>query len=441
MATSHKKGETWLVVASTGAALVNLVCATAFGLEKFDRLLFLTGIPAGSRSNARPLEAQRGMDYLQAAINQEFAIRHIAPKITQPASEIVDDMNDPTPWIMKLREFFGAGGIGSSVARIVYVYTGGTKDMALGCWDGLASIRDQRPDITIEFVSKQAHRIHWPKEPQRSIALRGGASHVSLQGYMLAHGYRITNLNETKRQEFAQKHERQIRDLANTLLKQPKAVEQNWMALLNRLAASQKSSCDRDGQSVIIRSLGKNDVVYRSTVDFASFAAALGPSVRELAIEAALHFDGCHLTFNRGDAEQARFQGDWFEDFLYLEAKALLTRTQAEIHHGVHIQRIVPQRLHDDDFDIDLAIFANDQLYVAEAKTPLKQAAVAIDKLTSLRKAVVGPAYLGKAWLVSAETEIGTDAIFDKAANRDIVFCSGQTDIAKMMASLPGIVG
>jgi hypothetical protein len=432
MSASDRPRETWLVVASTGAAPVNLVCAAAIGLNEIDKLLFLVGVEQGSRSNNGPDEARRGKERLLRALG--FGLN--PPKFSagnKNVADILSDMDDPSPWITAVPEFFGATGQGCNATRVIYVYTGGTKDMALGTWDGLKSLRHQRPDITIEFVSKQPRSIRWPELPQRSKSLVGGQSHVSLDAYLFAHGYSISNATEIEaRRRSAQKRCEPLRALAAAMLGRPDAVQQDWMKLLNRL-----SNCSIADVAKVASSNELNDINLR---DFNSALASILPGV---ATGTSISLSNGRWQFQRGLAKQQTFQGDWFEDWLYLEASQLLAATGAQVLSDLKIQRL-DATTQGVDYQVDLAIFANDQLYVAEAKTFLKDntdAQTAINKLVALRKAVVGPAHIGKAWLLVGKAVAEDAARREMAANRDIVFFETHGGIKSMMESLPALIG
>ena len=95
------------------------------------------------------------------------------------------------------------------------------------------------------------------------------------------------------------------------------------------------------------------------------------------------------------------------------------------------------------DNDIDLAILAGNQLYIAEAKTGVlngDEARAAISKLSALRKQVVGPPRIGKAWLVCAEPVADVAARREIAEHQDIELIAGQPEIERLIGKLPEIV-
>jgi hypothetical protein len=429
---AHKLGETWLVVASTGAALVNLVAAAVTGIEKYDRILFLTGANPIRRGNTRDIEAERGFERLLRALAYEAGLRHRSWRPPEP-DELTADMNDPWPWMTEIAEFFGPGGMGKAARHIVYVYTGGTKDMTIGCWDGFAALRNQRPDITIEFVSKQERRVFWPKEPQRTVPLTGGDNHVSIEAYLLASGYEIVNSSEcSAREAFASAHAQSLVMLGQTLLGRRDARQQQWSKLLNRLA--ERASAD-------VEDTARDFELPR--VDVPAFCAALGPLVRDLGGEHSdLALSNGRGAFRRGAAvRKQRFHGDWFEDWLFVCAREALKETRAQLMHGLKIVRL-DAAAHGRDNEIDLAILANDQLYIAEAKTSLsaEDARPAINRLSALRKQVVGPPRIGKAWLICAELVSDAAARREIAQYQDVEFVAGQDEIESMITKLPEIV-
>ena len=110
--------------------------------------------------------------------------------------------------------------------------------------------------------------------------------------------------------------------------------------------------------------------------------------------------------------------------------------------HGLHVVRL-DAVAGGKDYDIDLAILANDQLYIAEAKSgelEYKEAKAAISRLTALRRQVVGPARIGKAWLVCAESASAEAARREIAEHQDVTFVAGPAEIETMIAALPALV-
>ncbi len=439
MSGTRKSDETWLVVASTGAAAVNLVAAAVTGLEQYDRILFLTGENAENRGNARRIEAQRGFDRLLGALEFEARRQRLKWRPPEP-NELFEDMNDPAPWPGRLAEFFGPSGPGVRARRIVYVYTGGTTDMKLGCWEGFVTIRNQRPDITIEFVSKQERRVFWPKEPHRTVPLAGGANHVSVESYLLASGYQIVNGDEcVRRRRVARKHAEALRALGDILLRREQARRHQWVKLLNCLSGHSR---------VEVSSIAEKHRLSR--VDVQAFCESLQPLVHSLSDGACTFYlsNGRWMFRRQVGVPQQLFQGDWFEDWLYLRTSDALKNTRAEVTHGLEIIRL-GAATNGSDNEIDLAILANDQLYIAEAKTSApslnrkdekKDAKAEISKLSALRKQVVGPARIGAAWLICAEPLADDAARREIAEHQDVEIIAGGDEIERFIAKLPEIV-
>jgi hypothetical protein len=428
---ADKLGETWLVVASTGATLVNLVAAAVTGLEQYDRILFLTGANPERLAKTRDIEAERGFDRLLRALRHEARQRGHEWRPPEP-DELTADMNDPSPWMTDLADFFGPGGKGRKARNIVYVYTGGTKDMTLGCWEGFAAIRAQRPDITIAFVSKQERRVFWPKEPHRTVALAGGANHVSMEGFLLASGYELANADEcAQRRAFALAHAGALGALAEALLVRDDARRQRWVKLLNCLSVHKWVDV---AEVVIEQKLPQIDAdVLHST---------LGPLLRALSDGACtLRFANGRLLFIREEGvPQQRFQGDWFEDWLFLQADGALRATGADLMHGLKIRRLGAVAPGNDN-EVDLAILANDQLYIAEAKSVVPgNAKPAISRLSALRKQVVGPPRIGKAWFVCGEPAGDVDVRREMAEHQDVELVVGAEEIGMLIGRLPQIV-
>jgi hypothetical protein len=430
---ARKSEETWLVVASTGAALVNLVASAVTGLDRYDRILFLTGANTERRGNTRDIEAERGFDRLLRALAHEACQRGLQWRPPEP-DELTADMNDPSPWMIELAEFFGPSGGGRRARHIVYVYTGGTKDMTLGCWDGFAAIRNQRPDLTIEFVSKQERRVFWPKEPHRAIALTGGANHVSIESYLLACGYEIINANNrSTREKFALAHAEPLGALGEALLGREDARRQQWIKLLNCLSAHERADIAEVAQAHNL-----------PQADLYSLHSALNPLLLALSDGGCtLSFDSDRLLFCReAYVPQQQFQGDWFEDWLFLRARDALKATGASSMHALKIRRLGAVAQDNNDYEIDLAILANNQLYIGEAKSVLpNNAKQAISRLSALRKQVVGPPRIGKAWFVSGEPAGDVNVRREMAEHQDVQLVVGAVDIGRMIGKLREMVG
>ena len=100
--------------------------------------------------------------------------------------------------------------------------------------------------------------------------------------------------------------------------------------------------------------------------------------------------------------------GLWFEDWMWLRARRALASSAAKVHLGITLADAHEERQQrgENDMQIDVAIFCEDQLHAIECKTGKSakpnEIQKELDHLARVKDAVIGP--FGKAWLLRART-------------------------------------
>jgi hypothetical protein len=388
-AAPKSKRTTWYVFTSTRWQMVNLLPAAAIGLNKIDHLLILLGKSSGSA--ARQVDRQHA-ELPRAAIVQAMSRENRASEL--PAATLEGDPDDMNHWRRAVPEFFAAR---PGPLEIIFNYTGGPKDVSIGVLLGLQDLARDRDDIAVRFVAKHARHITWPFENVRE-PVTAGRNTISLDAYLLAHGYRELAPDQRAARERKALHgEALTRKLAQEVFSgDNQAVIDGRLNLLNMLKpqfANDLPGMAREAAEKAARSKGfPTGTLDRELLAFASWLA------EALTRAEGVERQGSKLRLSA--TAQKRLRGDWFEDWIWLRARDALASLGAGIHLGLilgdaHDGR---PRQGEQDLEIDVAIFCGDQLHAIECKTGkpggLQQE---LDHLAHVKDSVLGP--YGNAWL------------------------------------------
>lgn len=387
----HDK-TTWYVFTSTRWQMVNLLPAAAIGLDKIHRLLIL--VPKSGRGASPDVDKQHA-ELPKAAIIQAM---HLEKKTGAKldANALEGDLDDIGHWRRVVPEFFAAR---PGPLEIIFNYTGGTKDVSIGVLLGLQELARDRDDITVRFVAKHAHHMTWPFENIRE-PVAPGRNTVSLDAYLLAHGYReFAPEQRQAREREALRREALTREIAEQVFSGGDAATDAHISLLNGLTA--QTFNDLPGMTVkvaeaVARSRGyPTGSLDRGLLDFTTWLAeALAKTKGAERSGSKLHISAPMKKF---------LGGDWFEDWLWLRAHHTLASSAAEVHLDVTLSDTHDEALQrgEKDMQIDVGIFCGDQLHAIECKTGVSNdIQKELDHLARVKDAVIGP--FGKAWLMRA---------------------------------------
>ena len=231
VASLENDKTTWYVFTSTHRQMVNLLPAAAIGFDKIHRLLIL--VPKSEHGASHDVDKQHA-ELPKAAIIQAICMeKKTGAKLDANALE--GDLSDISHWRRAVPEFFAAR---PGPLEIIFNYTGGPKDVSIGVLLGLQELARDRDDIAVRFVAKHAHHITWPFENSREPVV-AGRNTVSLDAYLLAHGYREFMPEQRQaREREALRREALTRELAQQVFSGgDTAVTDARVNLLNRLNA------------------------------------------------------------------------------------------------------------------------------------------------------------------------------------------------------------
>ena len=427
--------ETWYVVADTDAQVVNLVPAAVMGLRAIDRVLVLSGTTLGARE--RSADKAKAID-TQARFHE--ALMHEAGRLGLdkefPIERITGDKDDLLSWVDLTSKFFEQR---ENVGRVVYAYTSGTKDMSIGACLGLSQLRERRPDIKIEFVAKQMHRVYWPFEAS-AVDLTGGLNYLSLGSYLLSRGFQEFDSDQSHARERLGTARRDITRALNEMVFD--GTDQNLidarLAIVTALGA-QNNPVNLTRKVHHITSQQpygqKRDEVKE---DLASFVPALAKFLRNL--------DGCAIfevsretmiAFPSADTG-GYVNGKWFEEWLWLGIRDQLADTQAEVKLGLQAISSASVDRGCNDFEFDVAIYANDQLHVVECKAGRSYKKEEIDRLSRAKTVVLGP--FGKAWLIRAQSLNADAKGYEQAGRAELILATGIDQVNLMLDSVRRVV-
>jgi hypothetical protein len=392
---SKSSKTTWYVFTSTRWQMVNLVPVAAIGFDKIDRLLILVGKTGGAA--AQNVDKQYA-ELPKAAVVEAMA-KEQAAGARLSANTLEGDLDDMNYWRTAVSRFFAEL---PAPMEIIFNYTGGPKDVSIGVLLGLQDLARDRDDIAVRFVAKHARHISWPFESLREPVVMGRNS-ISLDTYLLAHGYREQRAGQRLAGERnALLRETLTRKLAGCLFSGgDAAVTGARVALLNKLQPQGFNDIP------VLARAAAEDVASRRSLPTGSLDRPLLDFAASLA-EALSGADGVELQGSklRLDASMHQYlNGKWFEEWVWLRAREALSHSQASVHLGLILADAHDPRANQakQDLELDVAIYCGDQLHVAECKTGRPKPGglqPELDHLAHVKDAVLGP--YGKGWLLRA---------------------------------------
>jgi hypothetical protein len=418
-------GGTWYVVSDTKAQIVNLVPAVGIGLDKIDHVLTLRGETKGALSGMTDRQqAASTHEWLRAAFEEERKQREISNPLSFHTCH--GDKDDPAEWEAKVFDFFKEK---PRPGKIVYVYTGGTKDMAIGVWNGLLRVqKDCHCDVPLEFVAKQSLRIYWPLS-KHAIALTEGQNYLSLSSYLRLHGFveQPQHLDIRLRKESAARQRREITfALASFVFDgSSDAIVCDRLLFLNSIARSGSTDL-----TALAQQKGAPSHLLLLVHRLRTLAAKLdGVSVAGGA-RGAIKLDCAS-----GESGKYLAGGGWFEEWVWLRVLELAKGTWAEIALNLEISdcgRPIPVV----DDEIDVAIYVNDELHLIECKTDRqeKRKSGQLHTLQS-RKSVLSSIY-GEAWLCNARPLEQGEHHSRSAERNALRFVAGPAMIEEMLKEI-----
>ena len=425
--------ETWYVVADTDAQIVNLVPAVVIGLQSIDRILVLSGTTTGAE--------HRGADKAKAIDTQtrfHDALRHEAKRLGLnkefPIERITGDKDDLLSWVDATFKYFEPR---PNIGRVVYSYTSGTKDMSIGACMGLSRLGEVRRDVRVEFVAKQMHRVYWPFE-RRAVDLAGGRNNLSLGGYLISRGFQeMAPDRAAARERLASARQKLTLALGEAVFA---GSDQDLIDARLGLVTALKTQSDPINltrKSHLVASQ-QGDAQGKVKRDFGSFFSTLVRLLRSL--------DGCTV-FEVNDETMVGcpsavtgeyLSGKWFEEWLWLGVRERLAGTQAEVKLALEVISSTSADHGRNDFDFDIAIYANDQLHVVECKAGHNHNKEEINRLSRAKTVVLGP--FGKAWLIRAQSLDADAKGYEKAVRAELVLATGKSEVGAMLDSARRIV-
>ena len=452
-------GRSWYVLSDTNAQIVNIVPAVVIGLDRIDNVLTLRGVTAGQLSAATDHHhGGRTHAWLRAAIESECRARQI--KGPAAYTTIEGDKDDPAAWRRLLLEHFARQ---SNVGHIVFVYTGGTKDMALGAWSGIEAVKATlHPSVQIELVAKQVSRVFWPGQAAGSVPLLDGGNRLSLESYLRLHGFDEVQAEQSAASEATALARRSITLRLAALVfegdNEPLIASRGLF--LNRMKEQGRTDLDhilagvaddvaRDQAKYQTQGIGGESAIAALqqrlrpalVAGLRAFLSELAMVVGEIdGVELHLNSRGAVTEISRLEAGKYLARGGWFEEWMWLRARDAMQGTQAVARLNLKLQDCDVAEHGQGAIEIDVAVMLHDELHLIECKTDKRERdkSEQLQKLQS-RKTELSSVF-GMAWLANAPPLFGVEAAYRVASRAQVGLASGPRDIEKMLSAFRNLV-
>jgi len=439
---SDAGGESWLIVAATQAQIVNVVPTIALGIASIDHVLVLVGLdPAAADGAADHANAIAPMPRFWSAIEHEATLAGM--NRLPERHKIEHDKNDLHGWSRLTKEFFDAR---PAARKITYIYTGGTTDMSIGTWFGMTTLHMERPEVEIEFIAKHANQVTFRHATGRTLHLIGGSNRLSLEGYLRAYGFteHRPDLAEQRRAS-AERRMATTTALGEAVFAGGLQSVANMRVALLAAANEEKLALDLGEQCAkLSQAIAEVSGSFAKTIEaqLSGFARILPgllgntPGVR-FEPNAALGI----LRF--ASAHEARYlKSEWFEDWVWMSIRNALQDTSAEVRLALVVEQARTANKGHKDFDIDVAVYCNDQLHAIECKArkgDSKEVKATIDRAARGRKLLLGP--YGRMFVCRAPTLSSDARSYELAERSEVDQIAGKDEIADMLRSLRALVG
>lgn len=441
----------WLVIADTRWQMVNIVPAALLGLDQIDHVLFLRGTSGGrGDSEADRRNSIAAHKAVRDAI--DFEAHRIGRNARFEIHEIKGDKDDLHDWANGVFSYLASR---SDIGEVVYVYTGGTKDMSLGTQLGLEQLKASRGgSISVRLLAKHDRRVHFPFDGV-SYPLTSGANRVHLETYLRALDYARVHQDATAhRSRLAGQRVTATEVLGAAVLACDDAELTGWRARhLNWLAQALRAA-GGSGVNLSRHVTQMQGELRRTNPELAGRISAAAPSFLKELERAMDHCPHARVDRRTNDVVvvplvMGKFgldhylDGDWFEEWIWLRASKVLAGSGAEVLLGV----AVAKRADSDQvewmqvYDIDVAIFANDQLHVVECKSGRPRDGkqqVEREHVAVIKSALVGP--YGRTWLARLQPLPCDAASYEQAAMTEIGLMAGKVQLEDMISRIARLV-